>query len=95
MSDVRYGLMILTGALADLNVDRDRVVQLAAGQVIDETEGSLTVQLADGTAVEQALSTLAALGLEQGEHVFALSTEVPAWLPAFTDAATNMVEHGG
>jgi len=96
MSESVHGLVVLIAPLADLGVSRDQVVAAAPqAELLDETEGSLTIGLGSADALTQATAALAALGLAEGQHYFVLTAQVPDWLPAYQDAASNMVEHGG
>lgn len=96
MSENLHGLLVLTAPLADLEVSRDQVVAAAAGAtLLDETEGSLTLGFATADGLAAAVGALVGLGLIEGQHCFALSATVPDWLPAYQDASSNMVEHGG
>jgi hypothetical protein len=95
MSQVHHGLVILTGAFGALSLTREQVLAAAGGELLDETEGSLTLTFSTKKALDGAATKVGKLGLKQGEHTFALHAEVPSWLDDYREAASAMIEHGG
>lgn len=95
MSDTCHGLIVLTTSLPSALSSREKLVEQAGGQVLDETENSVTFAYVGEHQQREAIESLVGAGLVHGETVFPLEVPVPQWLPAFRDAAASMVEHGG
>ncbi|TVQ90071.1 MAG: hypothetical protein EA397_14050 [Deltaproteobacteria bacterium] len=98
MSDTCHGLIVLMSALPSAQraeLSTEQLVREAGGERLDETEHSLTLAFESADAQGRAVEALVQRGLVEGEHLFAVQVGVPTWLPAFRDASSAMVEHGG
>lgn len=95
MSNKRFAVVVLTDALSAAGLDQEAVAKAVGGDLIDATEASLTLSVADQDAQETAVNALVAKGLERGANVFPVTAEVPDWLEEYREVADSMSEHGG